>query len=152
MKRLHVSLAVSDLEQARGFYSVLFGNAPTMERDHYVQWVLDDPAINFVIEDSNPKAGLTHLGLQVSDDMELEEQFARVRSTGARVIEQGDTQCCYAKSTKNWVFDPDGIAWETFLTHSRTEDFGQPFAALSGAQEREPADPVANERTSQTCC
>jgi uncharacterized glyoxalase superfamily protein PhnB len=105
----------------------MFGNRPTLEHEHYVQWVLDDPAINFVIEDGSEQHGLTHLGIQAQDTAELEEQFERVGKTGAKVIDQGETQCCYARSTKNWAIDPDGIPWETFLTHERTAEFGVPF-------------------------
>ncbi|MEP5938332.1 MAG: ArsI/CadI family heavy metal resistance metalloenzyme [Erythrobacter sp.] len=137
MKRIHVSLNVSDLEQSRTFYTKMFGAEPTLERGHYVQWVLDDPGVNFVVEDSGKTQGLTHLGIQASDAEELEEQFARVRSAGQLVIEQGDTQCCFAKSTKNWISDPDGNAWETFLTHERTEDFGESFVPETEATEPE---------------
>jgi hypothetical protein len=28
----------------------------------------------------------------------------------------GETTCCYAKSEKSWVEDPDGIAWEAYHT------------------------------------
>lgn len=132
MKRLHISLAVSDLTKSRHFYSKIFGGEPTLEHEHYIQWVLDDPAVNFVIEDGNPKPGLTHLGVQAQDSSELEEQFARVAQTGAKIIDQGETQCCYARSTKNWAIDPDGIPWETFLTHERTSDFGTPFFGDTG--------------------
>ncbi len=153
MKRLHVSLAVKDLAKSREFYSAMFGSKPTMERDHYVQWVLDDPGINFVVEDANSQTGLTHLGMQPSNADELAEQYERVRATGEKVIDQGDTQCCFAKSTKNWVVDPDGIAWETFLTHERTEDFGTPFVAdseqaLQGPQAAE----QAIEEPAARCC
>lgn len=127
MKRVHVSLAVSDLAKSREFYAKFFGAEPTMERDHYIQWLMDDPAINFVIEDGEAKPGLTHLGIQVQDEEQLEQQFARTAETGGKVIDQGETQCCYARSTKNWTIDPDGHPWETFLTHERISDFGTPF-------------------------
>ena len=146
MKRLHVSLSVSKLEQSRGFYAAMFGSEPTMERDHYVQWELDDPAVNFVIEDANAARGLTHLGIQASDQGELEEQFARVTNTGGKVLDEGETQCCYAKSTKNWVLDPDGVPWETFLTHERTEDFGAP--SIAGVTEVEP-EPEPDAKTEE---
>ena len=153
MKRLHVSLAVADLETTRAFYSSLFGSEPTLERDHYVQWVLDDPAVNFVIEDEGTKAGLTHLGIQANDEAELEEQFAKVHATGSQVFDQGDTQCCYAKSTKNWVVDPDGIPWETFLTHSGTDDFGEPFVASAvKAEQTSDQAGVAEPANGARCC
>ena len=135
MKRLHVSLAVSDLAQSRQFYAAMFGGEPTMEKEHYVQWVLDDPGINFVIEDGNATPGLTHLGIQAQDEDELTELFARTAETGAEVLDQGETQCCYARSTKNWTIDPDGIPWESFLTHERTEDFGEAFVAKAVPEE-----------------
>ena len=28
----------------------------------------------------------------------------------------GETTCCYAKSEKSWVEDPNGIAWEAYHT------------------------------------
>jgi len=148
MKRVHVSLAVSDLAKSRHFYSKLFGADPTMDREHYVQWVMDDPAINFVIEDGNADPGLTHLGIQVQDEDSLEQQFARTSETGGEIIDQGETQCCYARSTKNWTIDPDGIPWETFLTHERTEVFGTPFVAAA----EEAADEPLKQATSHCGC
>lgn len=124
MKRMHVSLSVSDLEKSRAFYTAMFGSDPTMEREHYVQWELDDPSVNFVIEDGTSKLGLTHLGVQASDQTELDQQFDRVAKTDSEVLGEGESECCFAKSTKNWVVDPDGIPWESFLTHERTEEFG----------------------------
>ncbi len=147
MKRIHVSLSVSDLGQSKAFYAKMFGAEPTLEREHYVQWVLDDPRVNFVVENSGVAPGLTHLGIQASNEQELEEQFVRVRSTDQKVIEQGDTQCCFAKSTKNWAADPDGNMWETFLTHERTEDFGLPFVPDVAAKPSH-----APEEVSARCC
>ena len=63
MKRFHVSLSVSDLGQSKAFYSRMFGAEPTLEREHYVQWELEDPSINFVVEDNGVDPGVTHLGI-----------------------------------------------------------------------------------------
>ena len=147
MKRLHVSLAVSDLTESTRFYSAMFGSQPTMEREGYAQWELEDPSVNFVIESSATKRGLTHMGVQASDEAELAEQYARVAATEHEVLDQGETQCCYAKSTKNWVSDPDGLPWETFLTHSRTDEFGEPFVPEAAS---EPTREQSRERA--RCC
>ncbi|HKJ54099.1 MAG TPA: glyoxalase/bleomycin resistance/dioxygenase family protein, partial [Gammaproteobacteria bacterium] len=32
--------------------------------------------------------------------------------------------CCYANSEKSWIFDPDAIAWETFLTRGESAVYG----------------------------
>jgi lactoylglutathione lyase len=32
------------------------------------------------------------------------------------LLDEGETTCCYARSEKHWVTDPQGIAWEHFHT------------------------------------
>ena len=32
------------------------------------------------------------------------------------LLDEGNTTCCYARSEKHWVTDPQGIAWEHFHT------------------------------------
>ena len=49
MKRLHVHVAVDDLAQSTRFYSTLFAAEPTVIKDDYVKWMLDDPRVNFAI-------------------------------------------------------------------------------------------------------
>ena len=50
MKRFHVHVGVADLKQSVGFYSTLFGAEPSVLKDDYAKWMLDDPArINFAI-------------------------------------------------------------------------------------------------------
>ena len=40
------------------------------------------------------------------------------------VLDEGQTTCCYAKSEKNWVEDPQGVQWETFLTTGESTIYG----------------------------
>src|SRR5262249_7957910 len=75
--------------------------------------------------------GLDHLGIQVESRDELQEVYARLRSAGDNIIEQGQTSCCYAKSEKSWTDDPAGIAWETFFTTGESTEYGD------GSGERE---------------
>ena len=35
-----------------------------------------------------------------------------------------DTTCCYARSTKAWIADPDGVPWEAFLTTGAATVYG----------------------------
>jgi len=116
MKRMHVHVAVGDLEYAIGFYSALFATQPAAVKTDYAKWMLDDPRVNFAISTRGRAPGLDHLGIQVEDKTELHEVYARLREAGGPVIEQGETACCYAKSEKSWIEDPAGIAWETFHT------------------------------------
>ena len=42
----------------------------------------------------------------------------------APILEEGATTCCYAKSEKSWIEDPQGIQWETFLTTGESTTYG----------------------------
>jgi predicted lactoylglutathione lyase len=141
MKRMHVHVAVDDLQHSIGFYSALFAAQPTVIKSDYAKWMLDDPRVNFAISARGRNAGLDHLGIQVENKDELSEVCARLHKAGGNVIEQGQTNCCYAKSEKSWIDDPSGVSWETFLTTGETTDYGD------GSGERE----VRTAHT-KSCC
>jgi hypothetical protein len=56
MKRLHVHISVDDLAQSTRFYATLFAAEPTVVKDDYVKWMLDDPRVNFAISAPLPGA------------------------------------------------------------------------------------------------
>ncbi len=141
MKRMHVHVAVEDLQRSIGFYSALFAAQPTVVKTDYAKWMIDDPRVTFAISTRGRQAGLDHLGIQVEDKDELQEIYTRLHEAGGNIIEQGQTSCCYAKSEKSWIDDPAGIAWETFLTTGESIDYGD------GTGEREAR--VAHETS---CC
>jgi catechol 2,3-dioxygenase-like lactoylglutathione lyase family enzyme len=143
MKRLHVHVAVEDLMHSIGFYSALFAAQPKIVKTDYAKWMLEDPRVNFAISTRGRQPGLDHLGIQVEDQDELQEVYARLRTAGGTVIEQGQTACCYAKSEKSWIDDPAGISWETFLTTGESIDYGD------GSGER--VARVAHEKQSAYC-
>jgi catechol 2,3-dioxygenase-like lactoylglutathione lyase family enzyme len=116
MKRFHVHVGVDDLAANIRFYTTVFGIPPTVEKSDYAKWMIDDPRINFAISQRGLKAGIDHLGLQVETDDELEQMRGQVGQAEIAVLDQIDASCCYAKSDKYWVTDPQGIAWETFRT------------------------------------
>lgn len=124
MKRLHVHVAVDNLETAVGFYSTLFAATPSVVKADYAKWMLDDPRVNFAISMRGARTGLNHLGIQVETENELAEVYGRLNKAGAPVQEEGKTTCCYAKSEKSWIDDPAGISWETFLTTGDSTDYG----------------------------
>jgi predicted enzyme related to lactoylglutathione lyase len=124
MKRMHVHVAVEDLQRSIGFYSALFATQPVVIKSDYAKWMLDDPRVNFAISTRGRQPGLDHLGIQVENKDELNEVYARLHKAGGTVIAQGQTSCCYAKSEKSWLDDPAGIAWETFLTSGESTDYG----------------------------
>jgi catechol 2,3-dioxygenase-like lactoylglutathione lyase family enzyme len=125
MKRMHLHVGVKDIDASVAFYSTLFAAEPTVLKDDYAKWMLDDPRINFAISSTDHTAiGVEHIGLQVDSSEELAEVFGRLQAAGRPVFEEGATNCCYAKSEKNWITDPDGVIWETFVTNGETTAYG----------------------------
>lgn len=141
MKRMHVHVAVDDLQRSVQFYSALFAAEPAVVKDDYAKWMLDDPRVNFAISTRGREPGLDHLGIQVEDKDELADVTRRLHSAGGNLIEQGETRCCYAQSEKSWIDDPSGIAWEAFLTTGESTDYGD------GSGERTPR--IAHAKS---CC
>ncbi|MGF1592356.1 MAG: ArsI/CadI family heavy metal resistance metalloenzyme [Kiloniellaceae bacterium] len=134
MKRLHIHIAVDDLAKSVDFYSTLLAAPPVVSKHDYAKWLVDDPRLNLSLSKRARRPGLDHLGIQVDDGTELTELSRRLSDSGAATVEQTGTSCCYARSDKVWVKDPQGIAWETFRTHGSADDFegaeagGQPTA------------------------
>lgn len=124
MKRFHVHVAVKDLNQSINFYSALFGAAPSVTKDDYAKWMLEDPRLNFAISTRSGKAGVDHLGVQVDSDTELIQVASQLRNASPDVIAEKDSACCYAAGDKHWVQDPSGIAWEAFHTLKAIPIFG----------------------------
>lgn len=131
MKKIHISLYVEDLEASKKFYSLLFSHEPTMAKDDYIQWKLDSPSVNFVIEPiSNSdrccgkKVGLSHLGIEVETEEALRNTHDKINTAGFRTSKLDSTHCCYAKSKKSWFIDPAHIHWENFKTTGRSDNFG----------------------------
>jgi catechol 2,3-dioxygenase-like lactoylglutathione lyase family enzyme len=125
VKRLHVHVGVEDLDQSIHFYSTLFGAQPTVTKSDYAKWMLDDPRVNFAISAGNhARKGIEHLGIQVESQAELGEVYGRLKAADRPVLEEGQTTCCYAKSEKSWISDPDGLVWEAFLTKGEATVYG----------------------------
>ena len=108
----------------RDFYTQLFGTAPTVRKDDYAKWMLEDPRLNFAISSRTGRAGVEHLGLQVDDGDELEAVRARLLAAAGSVEPEKDASCCYARSDKYWAIDPQGVAWEAFHTLGKAKLYG----------------------------
>ncbi len=125
MKRFHLHVGVTDLDASIAFYSHLFGAAPEVVKPDYAKWMLEDPRINFAISmREGAVKGIEHVGLQVENAEELSEVYARLKAADRPVLEEGATTCCYAKSEKSWIADPDGVVWEAFLTNGGSTTYG----------------------------
>ena len=124
MKRFHVHVAVDDLAENIRFYSALFSAEPSVLKDDYAKWMLDDPRINFAISKRGQKPGVNHLGLQVESDEELQFIHSCLEKADGEIVAEEGVACCYAKSDKYWITDPQGIAWESFRSLGEVPLFG----------------------------
>jgi catechol 2,3-dioxygenase-like lactoylglutathione lyase family enzyme len=141
MKRFHVHIAVESIDQSVSFYNKLFGQQPTVSQADYAKWMLEDPRVNFAISQRPARAGhsgLDHLGFQLDSAPELHAMTAQLQAAGVAVTGQGETTCCYAKSDKGWVHDPQGIAWESFVTLGQATTYG--------------AENASDEQAGNACC
>lgn len=133
MKRFHVHINVTNLEDSIGFYSTLFGTQPSMRKPDYAKWMLDDPRVNFAISQRDRAPGVDHLGLQADEPQELEEIGNRLTAADAIALAEQGTTCCYAHSDKYWAEDPQGVRWETFHTHGEATTYSAPAKASDGS-------------------
>ena len=140
MKRLHVHVSVADLDESVRFYSALFAMSPTVRKGDYAKWMLDDPFVNFAISKRDRTTGIRHLGIQVESQAELAEVFERIEHTQRPVLSESKTTCCYARSEKNWVEDPQGVQWETFLTTGESTIYGN--HSVEGARAKPCCEPI----------
>ena len=165
MKRFHVHVSVKDLPESVRFYSKLFGALPAVERADYAKWMLEDPRINFAISQRGRATGVNHLGFQVDSDDELKALRRQAADAELSALEQSDAACCYAKSDKYWIEDPQGVAWETFHTLGAIPVFGEederpsdsracciPLAERRGSDKRACCVPAGDTETGKSCC
>jgi catechol 2,3-dioxygenase-like lactoylglutathione lyase family enzyme len=125
MKRLHVHVGVSDLDASIRFYTALFAAEPAVRKPDYAKWMLDDPLVNFAISAGrHATKGIQHLGVQAEGPDELSEVYRRLEAAERPVLEEGRTTCCYARSEKSWIADPDGVVWEAFHTDGEATTYG----------------------------
>lgn len=130
MRRIHIHVNASeaDYKASLDYYAALFGQPPSKLRDGYAKWMLDQPGVNFVLEisDVEPRqTGVHHLGIELDSDAELAALSGAARATGAPMLEVGETQCCFARSRKNWAQDPSGVRWELFHSIDDVEEYGE---------------------------
>ena len=155
MKRFHVHAHVSDLQASIAFYSKMFGAEPTRVERDYAKWMLDDPRINFAISTRGGATGVDHLGIQTDTEEELVALKSQAEAAELSLREVGETTCCYARSDKYWITDPQGIAWEQFHTLADIPTFSEarPAAAACCPGDAPRGKPVAVAvNAAGSCC
>ena len=161
MKRFHVHAPVEDLPASVAFYSQMFGAEPTRLEADYAKWMVEDPRINFAISTRGAKPGVDHLGIQTDSDEELAELKSQAEAADMTLQAVGETSCCYARSDKYWLTDPQGIAWEQFHTLADIPVFSEKAPSIQAADDdaccagtapRGKPVGVAVKAASSSCC
>lgn len=147
MKRLHVHISVDDLDATKRFYSALFGQAPSVDKDDYAKWQVDDPRVNLAVSQRGAReAGVNHLGIQAENADELAELHDRLAGADQAMLNEPDAQCCYAHGDKHWTTDPSDVVWEMFHTMGTIQTYGEDFAPETVAE------PAPKTRSARGCC
>jgi len=133
MKRFHVHVHVTDLQKNIAFYSAMFDQQPARTEADYAKWMLADPPVNFAISTRGNATGVDHLGIQVDSKDDLAALRGNAAKADMAVLDEGQTSCCYARSEKYWVTDPQGVAWEQFPTLDNTPGCSEKPAAGTSA-------------------
>ena len=77
------------------------------------------------------------------------------------MLDEAQTTCCYARSDKYWVRDPQGIAWEHYHTLQNVPVFNEPAkvdarqasACCAGPATRgKPVGVAVKAESSSSCC
>ena len=156
MKRFHLHLHVEDLAQNIAFYTAMFQQQPARTESDYAKWMLQDPPLNFAISTRGDKSGVDHLGIQVETAEELQALKAQARQADMALLDEGETSCCYARSDKYWITDPQGIAWEQFQTLDSIPVFSQKAAMSPEAgaccAPKARVIPLAVAPADKSCC
>jgi len=159
MKKLHIHIAVSDLQASIRFYSAMFAAEPDVIKGDYAKWDVNDPAVNFAISNQTAVKGLNHLGWQLETEDELQEVTERFKQAGLTYTSEENTSCCYARSDKHWLTDPQGIAWESFYTFASADVMSEPVSACcvplhsddKGSGQDQPCC-ISNNDKEVACC
>lgn len=124
MKRLHLHIKTHDLDRSVAFYTAMFGEAPTKREADYAKWLLEDPRANVSLSSRRAKsAGIDHVGVSVETQEELDAVAERLAGHADLAPEKA-ADCCYARSNKYWLKDPQGAVWELFQTYGESDGYG----------------------------
>ena len=118
--KTHVALNTARFDESVAFYRAFFGAEPVKHKPGYAKFDLDEPALNFTLNQVSeaPALGeLNHLGIQVASTEDVVDASRRLVKAGLATREEMGADCCYALQDKVWVRDPDGHGWEVFVVH-----------------------------------
>ena len=117
MKRFHVHLHVDDLQASIAFYSQAVRRRAGARRRRLRQVDARGPARSTSrSRRAAASPASTTWASRPTPRRNSAELKARAEAADMALLDEGATTCCYARSEKHWITDPQGIAWEHFHT------------------------------------
>ncbi|HEV7646451.1 MAG TPA: ArsI/CadI family heavy metal resistance metalloenzyme [Pyrinomonadaceae bacterium] len=164
--KAHLAINVRNVEESTSFYKKMFGIAPVKVRTGYAKFDVQNPPLNFTLNE-NPFNGLlsggalSHLGIQVASTEDVLAMRERWIEQGLITRDEMDTNCCYAIQDKTWVHDPDNNEWEVFVVKEDnleestaccvTDEKGNEVCATTGKIVIEAGD-INETKLAASCC
>lgn len=146
--RIHMGLALKNLEDSVAFYRTLFGQEPTKTRPRYAKFEVAEPPVNLSLNEvdgaTGPNSPVAHFGIQVKSTKRVKEVADRLAKAGVATKIEEYVTCCYAVQNKVWATDPDGNKWEIYVVlddngahhHSSASDCCPEIPAIMEAVQR----------------
>lgn len=117
--RIHMGLAVRNMERSVAFYATLFGQAPTKTRPNYAKFEVAEPPVTLALNEvggaTGPNNSVAHFGIQVKSTEAVSKVADRLKEAGLETSVEENVTCCYAVQNKVWATDPDGNKWEVYV-------------------------------------
>ncbi len=138
MQKVHMSLAVADLEATSKFYETLFRSRPVKTKKDYVKFLPEDLALNISFSAAESARSIDtaayHLGIEFGSQAALDREYDRLQSAGLISGKRETSICCYADQDKFRVHDPDGYEWELYYRLSDSEIRIEPTTTCCAAE------------------
>lgn len=142
--RIHVALAVRELENSVAFYRTLFGDEPIKTRPGYAKFEVAEPPVNLALNavggETGPNNAVAHFGIQVKSTVGVAEFENRFAVAGVATRDEKNIDCCYAVQDKFWATDPDGNRWEVFVVLDDAGTSHNPVESTACCSEMEPME------------
>jgi len=112
--KAHIAINVKSVPESIDFHRKLFGMEPSKVRTGYAKFDVENPPLNFTLNENSIQSGLSHLGIQVASTADVLGVRDRWKNEGLFPQNEMNTTRCYAVQDKSRVQDPDGNEWEVF--------------------------------------
>src|SRR6516165_10792853 len=103
MSRVQLAINVTDIEEAVGFYTKLFGVEPAKQRPGYANFAIAEPPLKLVLIEGDEGGTLNHLGVEVETSDDVAAATARLSGEELVTAVEDDVACCFASQDKVWV-------------------------------------------------